>query len=328
MKYYFPFLASIILITLSYGMDAFADSDYPMGLHIEKFGMFDAKDEGNLTNELQVGKTYWFKLLYAEEVGSGQGVKVTVKMTDSNKDVNDVLVEIDTHDAFKGFHLNNEHEFEWTPVYPGKFLITVELSTEIDSHSFDNYAEFDFIVLDTFADNAIPFKECPDTHFIAIKNSTAEPICVTNVEKLVNRHHAEFFYDYLYENENIFNPSEQQLQDAIHQKIESTKVYQLFTDQYEISEKRDGIWGKGWGPFNLSSYSEDKTKTAFIQFINSPEWGLSVHVSCKYVDSNSYATIWSATYYSVWESGLYESIQLLENNYCLDDYVPEKRNHF
>ncbi len=181
--------------------------------------------------------------------------------------------------------------------------------------------------VDAFADDSIPFRACPDTHFIAIKNSTAESICVTNIEKLVNRHYAEFFYDYLYENKDIFNPSEQQLRDAIHQKIESTKVYQLFTDQYEISEKRDGIWGKGWGSLNLISYNEEKTKTAFIQFTNSPEWGFKVHVSCKFADSYSYATLWGATYDSVWESGLDESIRLLENNYCLDDYVPEERNY-
>ena len=316
-----------MLITLTSGVDAFADSDRPMGVHILEFGMFDAEEKGNMVNELQVGKTYWFNVLYAEDLGSDKGVDVLVKITDMNKNENNILDEIHTHDTIESSHSVKKHGFEWTPKYPGKFLITVELFTESGSSFFDDYAEFDFTAFGAFEDSSIPFKECPDTHFIAIKNSTAEPICVTNVEKLVNRHYAEFFYDYLYDNQNVFNPSEQQLQDAIHQKIESTKVYQLFTDQYEISEKRDGIWGKGWGPFNLSSYSEDKTKTAFIQFINHREWGFHVHVSCNFSDSTSYATLWSASYDSVWESGLYESIRLLEDNYCLDDYVPEERNY-
>lgn len=105
--------------------------------------MFDAKDEGNLVDELQVGKTYWFRIWHQSELQTSQDVGVLVQMIDKNKDVDNILQKIDGH-SIHDPHDQMENGFEWTPKYVGEFLITAELFTK-DGPFISNYSEFEFV---------------------------------------------------------------------------------------------------------------------------------------------------------------------------------------
>ena len=120
------------------------DSSFPSEFNIIEFGMFDAEDEGNLVDELQVGKTYWFRIWHQSELQTSQDVGILVQMIDKNKDMDNILQKIDGH-SIHNPHDQMENGFEWIPKYAGEFLITVELFTK-DRPLVSNYSEFEFVV--------------------------------------------------------------------------------------------------------------------------------------------------------------------------------------
>ena len=95
MRYYFPFLASIILFGFFGIFDVFADSNYHEVLHITKFGLFDAKSNGNPVDKLQVGETYWLEIAYANETGTRQDVGILAHIIDKNKEKDNIIEEFE-----------------------------------------------------------------------------------------------------------------------------------------------------------------------------------------------------------------------------------------
>ena len=153
------------------------------GIKIIKHGVFDAKDEGDLTNQLFVGEKYWFYVEYKNELTTTYDIEIFTQMIDKNKDVSNVLRKIEGHSIEEPFS-GLEHGFEWTPEYPGKFEITTVLTT-IDDPSINSTAQYDFVVLDRPSlkhqiKNNISINDiiCKDVNHYTVERENGKIACV------------------------------------------------------------------------------------------------------------------------------------------------------
>ncbi len=164
---------------------AVSDIDYELtGIKVNKFGIFDAEDDGNLVNKLFVGQTYYIITDYQSELDAREDINYFMQISDKSKIVDNVLVEDNGH-GFMEPSDRLEHGVEFTPKYAGHFKLIVELTGGNTSNVGATPQQYDFVVIEKpslkqqIADKTlINDIECKNDSHVLVKRTNDKLACV------------------------------------------------------------------------------------------------------------------------------------------------------
>ena len=156
----------------------------PSGIKIFEYGMFDAEDNGDLVDQLYVGKKYWFEFEYQNELEASYDIREFSQLIDQNKTENNVLQKIEGSTTLEPSDRLG-HGFEWVPEYTGQFKVTSEVISTDDPHVGVVAPQYDLVVVDRPTlkqqiTNAIPANDilCNNHNHFLVERANSELSCV------------------------------------------------------------------------------------------------------------------------------------------------------
>ena len=163
---------------------AVSDIEYEFtGIKINKFGIFDAEDDGNLVNKLLVGQTYYIITDYQSELDAREDIYYFMQVSDKSKILDNVLVESNGHGLMEPSDRMEQGD-EFTPKYTGHFKLIVELSGGNISNAGATQ-QYDFVVIEKpslkqqIADKTlINDIECKNDSHVLVKRTNDKLACV------------------------------------------------------------------------------------------------------------------------------------------------------
>ena len=191
-----------------------------------------------------------------------------------------------------------------------KPLPAVQTKVQIEN---DNW-----IPLDEFEKQTFIFDTCNDS-FLAIKKSTQEQICIQHSDALIKRNFAIALFDYLIENKDSLQVTDEQLYQAAIIKMRSIEPYKIITEKYPDVMAMNGLNAAGAGYFRMFALNEENQHILSFQAINHVTKGyFTVSVSCEN-NIVGEPDFWWEKYSSLWEEDYDKAVRVLETTNCFED---------